>query len=124
MPVLLNEYQVRKQIIDLISTNSSATLKLESNRLLNLALSSKQPELRSQVVGIMLYMKSDSDALKLAKISSVRFPESFDLIDAVAKIYEASPSRKLAIPFRKKTIALDPLNRELVQLLIENQKSL
>jgi len=115
---------VRKQIMALISINSPAELKLESNRLLDLALNSKQPELRSQVVGILLYLKSDRDALKLGKISLVDFPESFELNDAVAKVYEASPNRNLAIPFRKKTISLDPLNSGLVQLLAEDQKSL
>jgi O-antigen ligase len=120
MPILANEYQVRKQIVALISTNSPATLRLESNLLLNLALNSKQPELRSQVVGILLYMKSYNEALQLGKISTEQFPESFELNDSVAKIYEASSKPNLAIPFRKKTISLDPLNSELVKLLTED----
>jgi O-antigen ligase len=124
MPILVNEYYIRKQIIVFISTQSPEKLEVESNLLVDLALISKQPELRSRVVEVLQYMKSDTDALKLAKSSSVHFPDSFELNDTVAKIYETSSNPSLAIPFRKKTISLDPLNSELVQLLIEDQKQL
>ena len=124
MPILVNEYRIRKQIVALIATQSPERLVLESNLLVNLALNSKQPELRSRAVEVLQFMKSDTEALKLAKISLVNFPDSFELNDTVAKIYEMSSNRSLAIPFREKTILLDPLNSELAQLLIEDKKQL
>jgi O-antigen ligase len=120
---LRNEFQLRNQIIELISDSDAVTVSKNAIHVSRIARDSKQPELRLQTLPYLLKVGKITEALELAMDTTSEFPQAFDAWDSVARIYEGLGERQKAIFARKKTILLDPLNEDLKKLLLEDQSS-
>lgn len=119
-----NEFQLRRQIVALISFTDAVTVSKNAVEVSNIAKNSKHPELRIQTLPYLLQVGQTRAALDLALLTAQDFPESFEAWDAVARIYEGLGERQKAIFAREKTTLLDPLNDDLKKLLLEDQDSI
>jgi hypothetical protein len=123
LPTIQNELTLRKRIVDLVSSTSEDSLRLNAQELYLEASNSQQPELRLQALDYLLQVKSSGIGLKLAVTTANQFPESFASWDALASIYEGQGQKEKAIAARKVTIKLDPLNDEIKKLLDSDKAS-
>jgi O-antigen ligase len=123
LPTIQNELTLRKRIVDLVSSTSEDSLRLNAQELYLEANKSQQPELRLQALDYLVQVKSSSFGLKLAVTTANQFPESFASWDALASIYEGQGQKEKALAARKITIKLDPLNDEIKKLLESDKAS-
>ena len=86
-----------------------------------LALASNHPKLRMTVVNSIGRAGWNNEAFKLAEQTTRDFPDFLDAWDIAASILEASNQKQLAVPFRIKSLELDPLNHIFKEKLLQDE---
>ncbi len=61
------------------------------------------------------------DAIKIFKLNTKQYPNSFNVFDSLAEAYMKSGDRKLAIKYYKKSLELNPFNDNAIQKLRDLQ---
>lgn len=117
IPTVQNEFAIRNGVVELISSTTEETSRLNAKKLYSEVLRSRHPELRLIALQYLAQTKSSDLHLKLALVNANQFPDSFESWDALARIYEGLGQREKAAFARKVTIKLDPLNADLKKLL-------
>jgi O-antigen ligase len=115
------EYDYKKTRKEIIAATSTELVQSKGSQLYEKSLRLNQPELRLDAIVKLLERNLANQALQLAIQTTQEFPKSFGAWNAVASIYEGSNNLEDAIPARKMTIKLDPLNTKLVELLNQDQ---
>lgn len=118
---LWDEFTLRNQIIELISSDTTDLAAMNGKKLFITAKVASHPELRLQAANYLIQMGQYDEALELTKLNNSQFPNSFESWDATAQIYEGLGDKKSAIEPRLKTVLLDPLNMEVRKLLEKDQ---
>jgi hypothetical protein len=117
LPGMRQEFKVFDSISKINSAQNQLTLSQEISNLYEIARHAQQPSLRVKaILELFKYQKTDM-ALKLAIVSTSDFPENVAIWDCVASIYETKGQFTEAIPARRITVKLDPLNENLTDLL-------
>ena len=120
IPGMRQEFKVFESISKLNSAESQLALNLEISNLYEIASHAQQPSLRVKAILELFKFQRTDLALKLASASTADFPENVAIWDCVASIYEAQGKFAEAIPARRITVKLDPLNDNLADLLERN----
>jgi O-antigen ligase len=111
-PTMSNEYSIRNQLEELISSTTDSELRQNSKMLYREALKSEQPELRIITLDYLMQAKENNLAIKLAKQTVTDFPNSYEAWNKLATISERTGALNLNTKARKKLVILDPLRIE------------
>ena len=65
----------------------------------------------------------NNEAFKLAEQTTRDFPDFLEAWDVTASILEASNQKQLALPFRIKSLEIDPLNHIFKEKLLQDKTS-
>lgn len=112
--------------IRLISSSQSAgvaTREQVSQSIISAASDAPDPYWRIIAAGKLLEIGSTADAMQFAIQAAKTFPNDVPLWNLVASMYEQSAQSRLALPWRQRTVELDPLNPEFARLLAEDRQN-
>jgi O-antigen ligase len=123
-PYLINENRIFSDFQSLGKSKSQSEASIFANSLFEQSLQSNQPKLRITVADILGKSGAIELALNLADQTTEDFPNYLAAWDIVATIYESNGRKDLAIPYRQKTIELDPLNDIFKSRLLEDLESI
>jgi O-antigen ligase len=122
IPTIQNELILRNRLIAMASSETLESLRSNGTEVVRVASKSREPELRLKAMDYLLRAELNQDALALSIRNTIEFPNSFESWNATAEIYEQLGQKKKAIRYREKSVELDPLNDEIVEKLIQDQK--
>jgi O-antigen ligase len=122
IPIIYNDLKLRNQLVALISSDSAESLRTNGYNVVSVASKSDYPEMRLNAMAYLRGVGLNQNALTLGKMNTMEFPNSFESWNATAEIYEQLEQKKKAIRYRAKSVELDPLNNELKEKLIQDQK--
>jgi len=114
---LYKEYDYKQTRQNLMAASSVEKIQDLGVDLYDKSLRLRQPELRLDAIVKLLELNLKDQALRLAQQTTTDFPKSFGAWNALASIYEESNEFSAAIPARRRSIKLDPLNNNLLKIL-------
>ena len=117
VPILVNHIELGNRVNALRLTNEQAKVKQNTDLLLKSSLRNKEPYFRANIVRLMAQVNQLDSARDLAIDSTKRFPSDYESWNTLAKFYEATGQKSLAIEPRRKSIELDPMNYDLKKIL-------
>jgi O-antigen ligase len=120
IPGMQQEYKIFALISKINSTQDQIFLNQELSKLYTVASQAQQPSLRVKAILELFKFQRIDLALELANASTIEFPENVAVWDSVASIYEFKGQFEEAVPARRMTVKLDPLNQNLIDLLDKN----
>ena len=120
---LVNDRQIfnKFQAFNLATSKEQAQNNI--NDLVLLALASNHPKLRMTIVTSIGMAGWNNEAFKLAEQTTSDFPDFLEAWDVTASILEASNQKQLALPFRIKSLEIDPLNHIFKEKLLQDKTS-
>lgn len=124
LPTLINENQLFGKIQKLQSFSSAEDFNNKTKSVLEEALKSKQPKVRITAAIDLGRAGAADKALLLAQLTSQEFPMYLESWHLIASIYESRKEFELALPARRITTQLDPLNTVFKDLLIEDESQI
>ena len=120
---LVNDRQIFKKF----QAVNLATSKEQAGNIINdmvlLAMASNHPKLRMTIVTSIGRAGWTNEAFKLAEQTTRDFPDFLEAWDVTASILEAGNQKQLALPFRIKSLELDPLNHIFKEKLLQDKTS-
>ena len=119
---LVNSFLLQTRISKIYSSRSVSEMQKNVTELFNFSLDLKEPETRLTSVKVLIKSNDLDLALKLSEQTAMKFPKSYSAWDQVARIYEGTGRKELAIKSRKMTVELDPLNQEIQRLLLDDMR--
>lgn len=122
VPILIDHIELGNRVDALRITTEQAKVKQNTDLLLKSSLRSKEPYFRANIVRLMAQFNQLDSARDLAIDSTKRFPSDYESWNTLAKFYEATGQKSLAIEPRRKSIELDPMNLDLKKILEDNIK--
>jgi Flp pilus assembly protein TadD len=81
----------------------------------------QDPYWRTQAIGKLYAISAVDEGIKLAEESAQMFPNDMQIWNLVAIAYEQTGRAKLAVPARQRTVELDPLNTDNMELLAQDK---
>lgn len=118
---LINDRQIFNKFQELNLANSKEQAQKNVDEVVLLALASNHPKLRITIVNSIGRAGWTDEAFKLAEQTTIDFPNFLDAWDITASILEASDQKQLAIPFRTKSLEIDPLNQIFKEKLLQDK---
>ncbi len=120
---LVNDRQIFTKFQALNLATSKEQAQKNVNDVVLLALASNHPKLRMTIINSIGRAGWTNEAFKLAEQTTIDFPDFLDAWDITASILEASNQKQLALPFRIKSLEIDPLNHIFKEKLIQDKTS-
>ena len=122
VPILINHIDLGNRVNALRITAEQVKVKQNTDLLLKSSLRNKEPYFRANIVRLMAQFNQLDAARDLAIDSTRRFPSDYESWNTLARFYEATGQKSLAIEARRKSIELDPMNLDLVKILEDDIK--
>jgi O-antigen ligase len=120
---LVNDRQIFTKFQALNIATSKEQAQKNVNDVVLLALASNHPKLRMTIINSIGRAGWTNEAFKLAEQTTIDFPDFLDAWDITASILEASNQKQQAVPFRIKSLEIDPLNQIFKEKLIQDKTS-
>ena len=117
---IAKSFLLQTRISNVYSSQSAEAVQKNVTELFQFSLELKEPETRLSSVKILIQSNNLDLALKLSEQTAKEFPKSYAAWDQVARIYEGTSRKELAVKSRKMTVRLDPLNKDIQKLLLDD----
>lgn len=117
---IAKSFLLQTRISNVYSSQSAEAVQKNVTELFQFSLELKEPETRLSSVKILIQSNNLDLALKLSEQTAKEFPKSYAAWDQVARIYEGTGRKELAVKSRKMTVRLDPLNKDIQKLLLDD----
>lgn len=117
---LADSLLLQTRISNVYSSSSALAMQKSVTDLFNFSLDLNDPETRLTSVKVLIKSNNLDLALKLSEQTAKKFPKSYSAWDQVARIYEGTGRKELAVKSRKMTVRLDPLNKDIQKLLLDD----
>jgi len=118
---IINDRQIKSQFEILNKVQNPNESKAIAGDLLSLALRSDYPKLRMIVADNLAQIGFFEESFTIADQTTRDFPNFLSGWEIAASILEANNQKNQAVPYRLKTVELDPLNEIFKQRLMENK---
>jgi hypothetical protein len=115
-----NHIKLGNRVDELRTTVIQEKVKINAAKLFETSIKNQDPFYRANIVRLLVQFNENEFALKLAIDSTKKFPLDFESWNTLARFYEVTGQKSMAIEARKKTIELNPLNLNLKAILEDN----
>ncbi len=123
LTTVVNDRQMFTKFQALNSSTSKEQAQNNINDLVSLALASNHPKLRITIINSIGRAGWTNEAFKIAEQTTRDFPDFLQAWDITASILEANNQKQLAVPFRIKSLEIDPLNHIFEEKLLQDKTS-
>ena len=122
VPIMKNHIDLGNRVNMLRFTTDQVEVKPIADLLLKDSLNNREPFFRANIVRLLAEFNQLDSALALAIDSTKQFPSDYESWNTLAKFYEVTGQKSLAIEPRRKSIELDPNNLDLLKVLEDDIK--
>jgi O-antigen ligase len=116
-PIIKNHIELGIQVDALRVTSDQNKVKPNADKLLKTSLLNRDPYYRANIVRLLVQFNQLDSALILSIDSTKKFPLDLESWNTLAKFYEATGQKRMAVEARRKTVELDPMNLDLKKIL-------